>query len=66
MKKFEYKMLEIPARGFWGRRIDSQEVVEKLNEFGRQGWEVVSSFDTNAWRGGSWDIIVILKRELEN
>ena len=66
MVKFEYKILEIPVGGFWGGRINTQEVADKLNELGRQGWDVISSVDTNMWRGASRNLIVILKRIIEN
>jgi len=66
MIKFAYKILEIPVGGIWGGRVNTQEVVNKLNEFGRQGWEVISSVDTTMWRGASRNLIVILKRIIQN
>jgi|CXWL01.1.fsa_nt_gi hypothetical protein len=66
MPQFEYKVLEAAAKGFWGGKINSQELVNKLNEFGRQGWEVVSAADTNMWEGASRNMIIILKREITN
>lgn len=38
MKKFEYQ--RIPARSFTG--VDGRVLVEKLNERGQEGWELVT------------------------
>jgi len=64
MKKFEYKILDIPAKGFFGGRIDHQELTNKLNELGSEGWEVASLGNTNMYSNASRGIIVILKREI--
>jgi Domain of unknown function (DUF4177) len=65
MKNFEYKVLDVPAYGFWyGGKIDHQELSTKLNELGRQGWEVVSSGVTNMWGGASRGVYIVLKREI--
>jgi hypothetical protein len=63
MKKFEYQVLEVEATGFWGGKIESQELVIKLNELGAEGWELTSSFSTNKYEGQSRAAILILKRE---
>lgn len=64
MNKFEYTILDVPSKGFFGGKIDHAALTEKLNELGRKGWEVVSMNDTNMYQGGSRAIIIILKREL--
>lgn len=68
MKKFEYKVLDIVTRGWWwgGGRVNYQELAEKLNEFGREGWEVVSSTTVNRYYGSSRSVMIILKRLLNN
>ena len=64
MKKFEYRILEVEAVGFWsGGKVDSQEIVIKLNELGEEGWELTSSFSTNKYQGQSRAAILVLKRE---
>ena len=40
MKKFEYKILEVPSKGFWGYKIDYDTLNATLNEMGSKGWEV--------------------------
>ncbi|QIP12432.1 DUF4177 domain-containing protein [Spirosoma aureum] len=64
MKKFEYLTLDVAARGFWSRSVDAQELTNKLNELGAEGWEVVSSVDLNIGQGQSRNVMVILKREI--
>lgn len=63
MKQFEYKILEIPAKGFWGIRVNFQGIAEQLTELGKEGWEAIThSADMNA--SGRRTIIIILKREI--
>jgi hypothetical protein len=64
MKKFEYLTLDVAARGFWSSTIDPQELTDKLNELGADGWEVASSVDLNIAQGQSRNVMVILKREI--
>jgi hypothetical protein len=42
MKKFEYKVLDIPTTGWLGLKVDFPLLTEQLNEAGKQGWKVVS------------------------
>lgn len=63
--KWEYMMVSVAAGGFCGGKIDGQELTERLNELGRQCWELVSIFDTNFGQGGTRDVIAVLKRPLE-
>lgn len=64
MKKFEYTVLDVPSKGFWGGKIDYNSLTSKLNELGKKGWEVASSNDTTSYRGASRAVIIILKREI--
>ncbi len=65
MKRFEYKVLEVATRFSWsGGKINLQDLTNKLNELGKQGWEVVNTTDTNMYQGASRGLIIILKREL--
>ncbi|GAB3262989.1 hypothetical protein GCM10027347_29200 [Larkinella harenae] len=64
MKKFEYRMLQVPVGGFWGGKIDNQELLDKLNELGSEGWEIASSLSTNRYEGQTHSAFIILKREL--
>jgi hypothetical protein len=66
MKKFEYTVLEVPPKGFWGGKFDYAALTTKLNDLGKKGWEAVSGIDTNMPQGATRAIIIILKRELSN
>lgn len=66
MKQFEYKVLNVSDQGFWSTKIDHQELADKLNELGRQGWELISGMDTNRYDGSSKELVLILKRESNN
>ena len=63
MKKFEYKVLDVIAKGFFGEKIDFQALNEKLDELGEEGWEVAAMEDTNIYEGASRSIVVILKEK---
>ncbi|XID94859.1 DUF4177 domain-containing protein [Paenibacillaceae bacterium WGS1546] len=62
MEQWEYKTLKYKTGGFLGGKVDEEEFEEQLNEFGRQGWELVSCFDTSMGQGTSRDIIVVFKK----
>jgi hypothetical protein len=63
MKRFEYTVLDIPAKGWFGGKLDLETLTQKLNELGDKGWEVVSGTDTNMYEGATRGMIIILKRE---
>lgn len=65
MRKFEYTVLDVPTKGFWGK-IDNDSLKAKLNELGAKGWEISISNDTNMHQGTSRTTIIILKRELSH
>jgi hypothetical protein len=62
MKRFEYKTVKIEPKGFWGTKLDENEIDKILNELGRQGWELVSMQDL-AISGSSWTFHYTFKRE---
>jgi hypothetical protein len=66
LQQFEYKILEVPAGSWWssGGKVDFQILSNKLNELGREGWEVVSSTDLNRYQGQSRNVMIILKRSI--
>lgn len=66
MNQFEYKVLDVPAKGFFGGKINYQELADKLNLLGKEGWELVSSTDTNMYEGASRGLILILKRPINH
>jgi hypothetical protein len=63
MPAFEYRFLNLPARGFLGGKLDLATLARELDELGGQGWEAVSAFDTNMYEGATREVFVLLKRE---
>ncbi|HZH94875.1 MAG TPA: DUF4177 domain-containing protein [Flavisolibacter sp.] len=66
MNKFEYTVLEVPLKGFWGSKVDYAALTSKLNDLGKKGWEAISGINTTLHQGASGAVIIILKRELPN
>ncbi len=64
MKRFEYKTLKTREKGFWSGKVDTSELELYLNKLGFEGWELVSSFETNTYQGGTNEIVIIFKREI--
>jgi hypothetical protein len=63
--KYEYTVLMVAAKfGFFtmGGVIDGEKLSSELNRLGREGWELVSTFDTNMAQGATRDVVLILKR----
>jgi hypothetical protein len=59
---YEYKTLKLATSGFTGGRFDAEGFEVRLNELGREGWELVSCFDTNMAYGQTRDVVAVLKR----
>jgi hypothetical protein len=60
---WEYKTIALAAHGFLGGKLDMTRFDQMLNELGREGWELVSAFDTNQSYGATRDVIAVFKRE---
>lgn len=68
MKKYEYNVLKMDVRGGFfsgGGVVDADSLQAKLDSLGKEGWELVNTFDTNMQEGRSRDLILIFKREVE-
>ena len=63
MKKFEYSTLVFDTAAFFvGAKLNHERFHAKLNEYGREGWELVNVFDLNRHQGTSYEVIAVLKR----
>ncbi|MBL7152888.1 MAG: DUF4177 domain-containing protein [Phycisphaerae bacterium] len=61
--QWEYKTVMIKATGwFSGGKVDVNELDERLNALGQDGWELASGFDTNKLYGETRDVVLIFKR----
>ena len=63
MIQWEYKTIEFKTKGFVGGILDINTFNESLNNCGRDGWELVSCFDTNQSYGASRKVIAVFKRQ---
>lgn len=59
---WEYQTLKVLPGGFFGGKVDEDELLAALNRMGSEGWELVSVFDTSYGQGRSREIVLILKR----
>lgn len=66
MRKFEYMTIALGATGWFASgKIDFDHLTERLNELGREGWELVTAEDTTGVHGVTRDLALFLKREIE-
>lgn len=62
MQFWEYELLKIEPGGFFGGKVDANDLLNRLSEMGKKGWELASTFETNVSNGGSRDVVLIFKR----
>jgi hypothetical protein len=62
MQRWEYRTIKVETKGFAGGILDQSKLESALNELGRDGWELVSTFDTNMLQGTTREVIGVLKR----
>jgi hypothetical protein len=62
MTRWEYKTIKLSTSGFLGGNLDTGAFDNLLNGLGRDGWELVSAFDTNQSYGASRDVVAVFKR----
>jgi len=69
MKRFEYHVFKTIADVGWfglGGTVDTGSIDKPINELGADGWELVSTIDTNRGFGATRDVIMIFKRERQD
>lgn len=62
MQTYEYKVIDVKPGGFWGTKLDPQDIENKINSMAMEGWELVNSLDMNAYEGMTSKIVFIFKR----
>lgn len=60
--QWEYKSLLINVSAWLGPKIDTEGLDEVLNNYGANGWELVSAFDVNRYHGETGALMVMFKR----
>ena len=66
MKKFGYKTLPVPTKGWMKYKQDFEALDVQLNELGKLGWEVVASMSNMYDGAGYTGNVIILKREINH
>jgi len=64
MQGWEYKTAVFQTP-FMDSNLDYDAFNASLNEMGKQGWELVSCFDTSHYQGETNTVIAIFKRPTE-
>lgn len=57
MKKYEYMTVDLSAKPTFNVQVKMEQYIEKLNEYGKQGWRLISG--TDDWRCS------VFEREIE-
>ena len=62
--RWEYNTVIFESKWFVSGRLDGERFQAKLDELGREGWELVSVFDTNIHEGVTAQVVAVFKRPL--
>ena len=62
LEKWEYTSIKVESKGLLGGMLDISQFDNKLNNFGEQGWELVSCFSTTQDGGKCREIVAVFKR----
>lgn len=67
MTKFEYAVISFDTTAFLvGAKLDHARFHAKLNEYGKEGWELVSVFDMSRWKGDTFEVVAVMKRPAQS
>jgi hypothetical protein len=62
---WEYKTVKLKVSDIWGNvGMNPEKADEFINQFGLQGWELVSVIDLNQSMGQSKEVVIFFKRPL--
>lgn len=64
MEYWEYRSIKVETKGMLGGILNTDDFDDELNVLGRNGWELVSCFDTNQSYGQSREVIAVFKRKV--
>lgn len=62
-KRFEYKTIIIEPSGFWKTKYDTEMIDKTLNQYGMDGWELVS-VESREMNGTAFGFHYTFKREI--
>lgn len=59
--RYEYKIVRFEEKGFVNSKVKWQALEDRLNELGKEGWDI-EDVQPAAFGGGESGVIVFLKR----
>lgn len=62
--RWEYKVHTFESKSFLPGKFKWEEFQDELNRLGRDGWELVNTFDTNGFHGMSAAVVTLFKRSM--
>lgn len=65
MKKYEYKLINTDAKGWFGGKINLELMNNEFNMLGQDGWELVEIIGSNQDSGNTRYVVSAFKREIE-
>lgn len=63
MKKYEYMTVDLSAEPSFNVHIKLERYIEKLNEYGKQGWRLISGLMTGSIRSLSEKLMMKNNRQ---
>jgi len=63
--KYEYKVLKFDVKGWFTRKVDSNDLESELNKYGSEGWEIESVENILTDPGCTKMLVAIMKRSLQ-
>ncbi|MCB2318285.1 DUF4177 domain-containing protein [Clostridium tagluense] len=63
LETWEYTSFKVESKGFMGGIVDISHFDNELNNFGEQGWELVSCFSSTQDGGKCREIVAVFKRK---
>lgn len=61
-QKIDYKVISTRNTSWLGVDVDLEQLEEKLNHLGMDGWDLINTFDINESHGRTKEVVMILKR----
>ena len=63
--KWEYKTVYVDCKGFWSSKVDVHQLEDYCNQYGKEGWELVTSPTFSPNTGGETKgLVLIFKRPI--
>lgn len=66
MKKYEYKTLNVPTKGWMKYKVDFEALELLLNEMGKQGWDLAVCMNNIYQAGSQAGNVIVMKREISH